>query len=164
VTRVLVAGFGNVLRGDDGFGVEVVQRLQRTSALPAGVEVVEIGIAGIRLVQELLTGYDRLIVVDAVQRGAAPGTLHVLAVDGVDGDPLIDPHAATPERAIAMARAARVLPPEVFLVGCEPAAVDSLEAPLSAPVAAMLDAAIDSIQSLVTQPFAGVQTHGRRPS
>ena len=30
--RTLIAGFGNVLRGDDGFGVEVIRRLQEGGA------------------------------------------------------------------------------------------------------------------------------------
>ncbi|MDQ3312983.1 MAG: peptidase M52, partial [Actinomycetota bacterium] len=37
--RVLIAGVGNVLRGDDGFGVEVARRLEAMT-LPAGVRVV----------------------------------------------------------------------------------------------------------------------------
>src|SRR5262245_35654245 len=66
--RTLVAGFGNVLRADDGFGVEVLRRLRERGPIP-GVDLIEIGTAGIRLAQELLTPYDRLIVVDAMTRG-----------------------------------------------------------------------------------------------
>lgn len=40
---MLVAGFGNVLRGDDGFGVEVIRRLQEPGAVPAGTAVLEVG-------------------------------------------------------------------------------------------------------------------------
>ena len=47
--RVLVAGFGNVLRGDDGFGVEVAQRLAGHADLPAGAQVMEVGIGWMRL-------------------------------------------------------------------------------------------------------------------
>jgi Ni,Fe-hydrogenase maturation factor len=35
----------------------------------------EVGTAGIRLAQELLTPYDRLVIVDAMTRGGAPGTV-----------------------------------------------------------------------------------------
>src|SRR5437870_4588489 len=38
-TKTLIAGFGNVLRGDDGFGVEVVKRLA-CSILPPQVTLV----------------------------------------------------------------------------------------------------------------------------
>ena len=69
--RTLIAGFGNVLRGDDGFGVEVIRRLQEREPMP-DVEVMEVGTAGIRLAQELLTPCDRLIIVDAMRRGDRP--------------------------------------------------------------------------------------------
>ncbi|HEV2131682.1 MAG TPA: hydrogenase maturation protease, partial [Longimicrobiaceae bacterium] len=76
VPRTLIAGFGNVLRGDDGFGVEVIHRLE--AAGPAGDEVrlLEVGTGGLALAQELLAGYDRLIIVDAMTCGGAPGTLY----------------------------------------------------------------------------------------
>jgi len=48
--RTLIAGFGNVLRGDDGFGVEVIRRLQEREPIQ-DVEVMEVGTAGIRLAQ-----------------------------------------------------------------------------------------------------------------
>ena len=50
--KVLVAGVGNKLRADDAFGVEVANRLMAMD-LPEGVKVVETGIGGIALVQEL---------------------------------------------------------------------------------------------------------------
>ena len=44
--RILVAGFGNVLRHDDAFGVVIAQRL-RLECLPSGVVIHEAGIAGL---------------------------------------------------------------------------------------------------------------------
>jgi len=52
--RTVVAGFGNVLRGDDGFGVEVVRRLQDEGRAPTGTVCLEIGTGGLALAQELL--------------------------------------------------------------------------------------------------------------
>ncbi|GAB3980070.1 hypothetical protein GCM10029978_077150 [Actinoallomurus acanthiterrae] len=79
--RVLVAGIGNVFLGDDGFGVEVVGRID-ASALPSTVEVTDYGIRGVHLVYELLDGrVDTLILVDAVPLDGPPGTLAVLEVD-----------------------------------------------------------------------------------
>ncbi len=76
--KILVAGMGNVLRGDDGFGIRVVEELTKNFNLSEGVDVYEAGIGGIALVQELMNGYDALIDVDAVGKGAAAGTLFVL--------------------------------------------------------------------------------------
>jgi hypothetical protein len=49
---ILIAGFGNVLRGDDGFGVEVVKRLA-CSALPPSFEILEVGIGGTHFIFKL---------------------------------------------------------------------------------------------------------------
>ena len=71
--RILVAGVGNVLRADDAYGVEVAHRLEAME-LPDGVEVVETGIGGIALVQELQDGWDALIVADCRRRGRRRAT------------------------------------------------------------------------------------------
>ena len=118
--RTLVAGFGNVLRRDDGFGVEVIRRLRESDQRP-DVELMEVGTAGIRLAQELLTPYDRLIIVDAMTRGGAPGSLYVTEVQGVESAADIDMHLAVPSRALAVAKALGGLPRQVLIVGCEPA-------------------------------------------
>ena len=107
--RTLVAGFGNVLRGDDGFGVAVIHRLQARGPA-AGVNVIEIGTAGIRLAQELLTPYDRLMIVDAMARGGAPGTVYVVAVERWRRPGEVDLHLAVPSRALAVAKALGALP------------------------------------------------------
>ena len=85
--KVLVAGIGNVFFGDDGFGVEVADRLlARTEPWPDGVRVGEYGIRGVHLAYELLDGYDALVLVDALPMGEAPGTVAVLEVDPADAD------------------------------------------------------------------------------
>ena len=55
--RVLVAGVGNDLRQDDGVGIAVVRRFSE-DGVPEEVAVFESGIAGIRMVQELMDGYE----------------------------------------------------------------------------------------------------------
>ena len=148
MTRTLVAGFGNVLRGDDGFGVAVIRQLER-EALPDGVRLLEVGTGGIHLAQELLSPYDHLIVVDAMTRGGAPGTLYTLRVDDVAAATTVDLHAAIPARALAIAKALGGLPRRVHLVGCEPREVDELMADLSDPVREAIEPAIRAVLWLV---------------
>ena len=141
--RVLVVGVGNVLHGDDGFGVAVVQRLATRADLPNGVTVLEVGIGGMGLVQELFSGYDALLVVDAVDRGGLPGTTYLLEaeVPNIADLPseqreefLADMHLATPSRAFVLAKAVGVLPPSVYILGCQPQAIDDMVLGLSEPV------------------------------
>jgi len=146
--RTLVAGFGNVLRGDDGFGVEVIRRLRKSETRP-DVELMEVGTAGLRLAQELLTSYDRLIIVDAMTRGGAPGSVYVTEVQDVESAADIDMHLAIPARALAVAKALGGLPRQVFIVGCEPAEVDELTMELTPRVQAAVDSALDHVQRLL---------------
>jgi hydrogenase maturation protease len=164
MSKVLIAGMGNVLRRDDGFGVEVARRMVDSSELPAGVRVIEVGIGGIHLVQELMAGYELLVIVDAVERGSAPGTLHVLEAQVPDlaewpetqrQDFLADMHYTTPSKALILARALNVLPAQVYIVGCQPAEVDELGIGLSEVVARAMAETIRRIERLV-QRFAVV--------
>lgn len=144
MTRILVAGVGNVLRGDDGFGPAVVARL---GPLPAGVDIVETGIGGVALLQELLSGYDGLVVIDAVDRGAEPGAVFELSPEVSDAVHVADVHLANPDRVLSMAKTMGVLPPRVRIVGCQPASVDELGAGLSDVV----DAAVIRAAATVTR-------------
>lgn len=146
---MVVAGFGNVLRGDDGFGVEVVRRLQEEGSAPAGTVLLEVGTGGIALAQELLTPCRRLVVVDAMTRGGVPGSLYVVQVEGVEPARSIDMHMAVPARALGLAQVLGALPPEVFLVGCEPASTDELTMELSPCVHDAVDSALAAVQTLL---------------
>ena len=160
--RILVAGVGNLLHGDDGFGVEVARRLAART-LPAGVDVIETGIGGIALVQELQAGYDALIVLDAVDRGRPAGTVVVIEPDVIDvfmmspikrHDMLADMHLATPERALMVANALGVLPARRLLVGCQPLEIEVLRVGLSAVVAAAVEVAVVEVERCLASLLA----------
>ena len=148
--RVLVAGVGNVLRRDDGFGVYVVERLQAGSA-PDGVRIVDIGIGGIHLVHELLDTPDMLIVIDALDLGRAPGTVLVVRPEvraPAGRDDLADMHYATPERALMLASALGVLPDRAWIVGCQPADANGLGHGLTPAVAGAVEVAAAEVRRL----------------
>jgi len=149
MTRTLIAGFGNVLRGDDGFGVEVLRRLAERGMASESVELLDVGTGGIRLAQELMTPFDRLIIVDATTRGGVPGSVYTLAVDEVRPTREIDMHSTVPSRALEVAQALGPLPAAIYLVGCEPASVDELTTDLSPVVEAAVDRAIQEIEALL---------------
>ena len=150
MTRTLIAGFGNVLRGDDGFGVEVLRRLGERSVASDTVELLDVGTGGIRLAQELMaSAFDRLIIIDATTRGGAPGTVYTLAVDEVRPTRVIDMHTTVPSRALEVAQALGPLPPQIYLVGCEPASVDEFTMELSPLVASAVDRAVREVEALL---------------
>ncbi len=141
--RILVACVGNMLRLDDGFGYVVASRL---SGLPPGVEVLETGIGGMTLVQELMVGCDGLIIVDAVDRGAEPGTLFLIEPDIGEPVEIGDIHLANPDRVLALAKGLGCLPQRVLLVGCQPSETEGIGEALSPPVARAVDVAVERIR------------------
>ncbi|MDP9385368.1 MAG: hydrogenase maturation protease [Actinomycetota bacterium] len=144
--RIIVACVGNVLRRDDGFGYAVAERL---TGLPDGTEVLETGIGGIALLQELMRGCDGLIVVDAVARDAAPGTLFEIEPEIGEPSAVPDMHLANPDQVLAMARRMDCLPERVLLVGCQPLDADGLGQGLTPPVARAVDVAAERIRATV---------------
>lgn len=150
--KTLVAGFGNLLLGDDGFGVEVIRRLS-ARGVPESVEVVEIGIGGFDFVLKLMDGFERVVVVDLVRRGNPPGTVVTFTPCAADttlrqGE-RIDPHFAEPSRAMKLARQLNVLPAAITVVGCEPARCD-VGIGLTPHVAAGVERALEAIDSVIT--------------
>jgi hydrogenase maturation protease len=151
--RILVAGVGNVLRADDAYGVELARKMQ-TMELPKGVKVVETGIGGMALVQELQMGYDALIVADCVDLGRPPGQIMIIVPDVIDVfavtleermDLLADMHLATPERVFMLSKALGVLPEKTIMVGCQPEDPETPGKPMSETVTRAIDVAIAEI-------------------
>jgi hydrogenase maturation protease len=158
---ILVAGIGNIFLGDDGFGVEVAQRMA-SRPLPAGVSVGDYGIRGYDLAYALMAAPDHAILVDACPRGEAPGTLYVMEPDpdeleAATGDPgFLDGHAMNPVSVLRLARSLGGTPAPVVVVGCEPATLGPEEGHigLSPPVQAAVDEAVMLVESLIARFLA----------
>ena len=108
--QVLVAAVGNIWLQDDGFGAEVVKRLQAQEQ-PDGVHVIDFGTGGLDLAYEVMRGYDGLVLVDVSRQGGAPGTLYVMEAtqedvdQGIDDGDVIDPHAMDPQTVLRFVKA-----------------------------------------------------------
>jgi hydrogenase maturation protease len=160
---ILIACIGNIFLGDDGFGVEVAQRLM-SRKYPEGVQVVDFGIRGMEMAYTLLDDYDALVLVDATPRGGPPGTLYLIEPDlsgmspekGVEaGRVALDAHSMDPVKVLAFARTLGARPIRTLLVGCEPGIAgagedyEEMQMGLSEPVQAAVDEAVKMIDSLV---------------
>jgi hydrogenase maturation protease len=153
----IVACFGNVLRADDGVGAAVAEALL-AEAVPAGVQILEVGIGGIHLVQELLSGIDVLLIVDAVDLGRTAGTVIVQRPDVLDvstlsadrrRDELADMHLATPQRALMVALGLGVLPPITLLVGVQTTDTEEPRHGLSPVTARAVPVAVAEVRRLL---------------
>lgn len=164
---MLVACVGNALRGDDGFGLAVAAALQ--SHLPEDVDLIETGIGGLGIIHQLMDGYGALVIVDAVQREASPGTLFVLVpeVPAVTEPTmeewqaqLADLHLAEPSRILRLARAADVLPEHVLVIGCQPERCEDFEEGLSEVVAAAVPSAAHRVHEAVADLLVELRPGG----
>jgi hydrogenase maturation protease len=82
--KTLVVGLGNPILTDDGIGVKVAYAVEEALASEGDndITVTEAGVGGLRLM-EMMIGYDRVILVDALtgQNGNEPGTIHRMTLE-----------------------------------------------------------------------------------
>lgn len=152
VPQTLVLGIGNPWRGDDAAGLLAAHTL-RARALP-GVTAIEANIVDLALI-DAWQGVDRLLVVDAVVSGAAPGTVHCfdLSQESLPGGLVFcSSHAFDLAALLNLARALDRLPPQVWVFGVEArefapgqAVSETVLLGVTACVAAMADLLDDAI-------------------
>jgi hydrogenase maturation protease len=80
--RILLLGVGNILYTDEGVGVHAVRRLETDHVFSDNVSLLDGGVMG-KLLMPAIMDCDRLIILDAVLGGEAPGTLYRLEGEGL---------------------------------------------------------------------------------
>jgi len=115
--QTIFIGVGNPFRGDDGVGIAVLQLIR--PKIPSDVKVVEETGDGVELL-EVWKDADRVILVDAVQSGAPPGTIHRIDARS-EKLPRWFSHSSTHAfgiaEAIELARTMNELPASVIIYG-----------------------------------------------
>ncbi len=156
--RVIVLGLGNLLCGDDGFGIHALRRLEEGTGLAGAsldaapeprlfpdrftggeVEFVDGGVLGLNLLP-LVESCTHLLVLDAIDGGYPPGT--VIELGGVKV-PLyathkLSEHQVSFHEVLALAAFRGRLPERLHVIGVQPADL-SAGIELSAPAQAALD-------------------------
>ncbi|WP_168433550.1 hydrogenase maturation protease [Pontiella sulfatireligans] len=145
--RIAVVGMGNLLMSDDGVGVHVVHQLQEKKI--EGVELIDAGTAVIHTA-DCLRGVDRIVVVDALKAGQAPGTIYLM-----DGDEVFENDYSLSIHSLGLKTALRFLAPdekpaEWSLVGVEPETLE-LGTRLSEPVSDAVSGAVRTVENLIEE-------------
>lgn len=117
----LVLGIGNLLLGDEGAGIRVVEELGARYAMPPEVEAIDGGTMGLELLP-YLAGRRFLMIVDAVRTGAPPGTVVRLELAGSSGffRERISPHQIGIAEVLSVAALTGDLPGRIVLIGVVP--------------------------------------------
>jgi hydrogenase maturation protease len=144
-TDVMVLGIGCILFSDEGFGVRVVEQMEKQYEFSDNVLLVDGGVLGINLLG-VISKPKHLIVVDAIRNKGNPGDLYRL-----EGD-------AIPERiraknslhqidfleALTLCQALDHVP-QTVIIGVEPLDIDTQSLDLTPPVQARMEAVIEMI-------------------
>jgi hydrogenase maturation protease len=141
---IVVLGIGNVLWADEGFGVRCVEALQARYSFAELVQLVDGGTQGLYLIPQV-HGAKRLIILDAVDYGLAPGTLKLVEDDEVPrflGAKKMSLHQTGFQEVLALAQLTGAYPERVLLIGCQPEELEDYGGSLRPSVKAALDDAV----------------------
>jgi hydrogenase maturation protease len=130
---------------DDGIGVRVIQLMTKRYRFPGGVTLLDGGTLGLDLLPQL-EGVERLLVIDAVDIGSAPGSLARLAGDGVPIvlETKVSPHQMGLKDLLAVATLQGFAPREMVLWGVQPEIIE-MGMELSPAVSAQIEPLVENV-------------------
>jgi len=143
--ETLVLGLGNVLWADEGFGVRCVEALNALYQAPAGVRLMDGGTQGIFLIPWVRAA-TRLLILDAVDYGLAPGTLKIVRDDDVPrfmGVRKVSMHQAGFQEVLMSAKLTGDFPEQIALVGVQPELLNDYGGSLTDTVRARVPEAVE---------------------
>ena len=152
----LVLGLGNLVHADDGVGVRAIERLLQDSRIPPDVELLDGGTHGLGLLG-LISGRKRLLVVDAIDVGEAPGAVirfEGSELNGLPGKPSV--HQIGFADLLTALRLLGGAPEEMVVLGVQPLSTE-WSAELTPPVRAALEpltaAVIEQLETWSAKEF-----------
>jgi hydrogenase maturation protease len=124
IAKTVVVGVGNIIRSDDGLGVHALRRLQTDPRVPPGVVFIDGGTLGLDLVSYACDA-SRLLLLDSVNAGKCAGTLIRMTGDELRSVPCGgSAHQLGVADLIATLPLASEKPPDILLLGVQPASTD----------------------------------------
>jgi len=150
VSEVTVLGVGNTILSDEGFGVRVVEYLEKNFNFPENVALVDGGTLGVELLH-FVTGTQKLLIVDSIDGGVAAGTTFHLVGDEIRKHfaQKISAHEVGIQDVLTMLELTGKLP-HVELIGAQPFSLEAgtqLTPQMSKLVPTFADKAVDILRS-----------------
>jgi len=158
--KTLILGLGNPIVTDDSVGLRVIEVLTTRLADRPDVEVSEDYWGGLRLMERMI-GFDRAIVVDAIQTGAPPGTIHRLTPDGIATQRSASAHDMNLATALEFGRQAGMHLPEnnrIRLVGIEAEDILTFSEQCTPAVQAAIPRAVEAVLDALAALSGGEPT------
>ena len=161
--KPLIVGLGNDLLGDDGIGILAARRL--TDELAGTADVRESNLTGIALL-DVLAGYQKAIIIDAVQTAQfPPGTIIELEPTDFAAIPNPSPHYTGLPEMIRIANELHLeFPEEIKIMAVEVVDSHNIGGKLSAPVAQAMSRLIRRVKGYVRRWVDGAGEHRLPPN
>ncbi|MBF0413506.1 MAG: HyaD/HybD family hydrogenase maturation endopeptidase [Desulfamplus sp.] len=151
--KIMVLGVGNILYSDDGFGIKVIQELEAkySDLIPDNVTIVDGGVLGINLLG-VISGADRLIVVDTILNHGKAGDIHRLEGDAIPNRILgkNSMHQVDLLEALSLCRLMGNVP-KVVIIGVEPYDITTLNPELTPATARQVDRVVAMVIQEITK-------------
>ncbi|PLX87797.1 MAG: hydrogenase expression/formation protein [Desulfuromonas sp.] len=148
---ILVLGLGNLVMTDDALGSLVVRTLAQRFTFPEEVELLDGGTLGLDLLPRL-EGITKLLVVDALEMGAEPGTLFRLKGEAVPRAfaNKLSVHQMGLQDLLAVAELQGHLPPQLVVWGAQSASIE-----MGTELSDQLVPALEKVVAAVVEELAG---------
>ncbi len=142
----VIIGVGNPVRTDDAVGLRVARELGG-----CGVDVVELCAGGLRIM-EAMAGYQRAVVVDAIERGGRPGSIYRFCEGQLpETRNTSSTHDGSLPAALALGRAAGLqIPAEIQFWAVEAGDVETFAETLTPAVEAAVGLVVEAIWNEVS--------------
>jgi hydrogenase maturation protease len=150
--RIVVIGVGNVLMGDDGFGVRVVEELRKRD-LPECVEVYDCATLGLQILN-YMENRDFCVVIDTVRSGKEPGEIQILDLNECKSKiSLSSLHDLGLVEAYNIGKMIYNLPKRIVVVGVEPERIEfglGLSKRVESAIPKAVEIVIEIVRDLLT--------------
>lgn len=147
--RIVVLGLGNLMRTDDALGMLALEHLRGDARIPASVTLVDGGTLGLDLLHPL-DGATHLLALDAIETGAAPGTLLRFAGEAIADLPVAKSvHLLGFSDLIGAMRLTGSAPARIVVLGIEPEKIEwgtALTPCVEAALPELIEAAVSQVR------------------
>jgi hydrogenase maturation protease len=159
--KIAVLGLGNLMRTDDAVGMIVVQLIRADKRFPTDLRLIEGGTLGLDLLEDL-RGISHVLAIDAVDTGAASGTLSKFC-----GPDLADLPIGKSAHLLGFSDLMNVLllmnaaPREIVLLGVQPESTDwgtELTSAVGAAQGPLIEEALRQIEGWTATHLSEAQT------
>ena len=156
-SKIVVIGIGNLLLMDEGIGVHTINELEKHD-LPESIEIYDGGTGGFKLI-DLMQGAARVIFIDAVDTGKAPGSVTIFRAEEVHSIYNKKKYSLHDTDLMEIIKMAEMLgnPPMIEIVGIQPKIINygtTLSNELAGSMSNIMNTVLRRIEEVCSTPSA----------